>query len=158
MISTTSEYALRALTQMAMLPRNHAVLARDLAKTTGVPRNYLSKILLALRNAGILDSTRGAGGGYRLRKTPGEVFLIDVVELFEGPKTHPGCLLSNRMCCETTPCTAHTTWRELSMAYTGFLVSTSLAAISGLNPPASPTSEVVVVATDPPRAISSLNG
>ncbi len=158
MISTTSEYALRALSQLALLPAGRAVLARDLAKSANVPRNYLSKILLALRNAGLLDATRGAGGGYRLRKRPQEIFLIDVVELFEGPKTKPGCLLNNRECCEQTPCAAHRTWRELSMAYTGFLLATSLAAISGLQPPPPPSSDEVPVISPAPPGIASLNG
>ncbi len=158
MISTTSEYALRALAQLAVLPAGRAVLARDLAESANVPRNYLSKILLALRNAGLLDATRGAGGGYRLRKRPEDIFLIDVVELFEGPKSKPGCLLNNRECCEQTPCAAHRTWRELSMAYTGFLLSTSLAAISGLQlPPPSRGEEVPVIVPAPP-GIASLNG
>ena len=68
MISTTSEYALRALARLALLSNGSTMLARDLAEDAGIPRNYLSKVLLALRNAGILDSTRGSGGGYRLRK------------------------------------------------------------------------------------------
>ncbi len=159
MISTTSEYALRALARLATLPAGRAVLARDLAKSANVPRNYLSKILLVLRNAGFLDATRGAGGGYRLRKRPEEIFLIDIVELFEGPKTKPGCLLNNRECCEQTPCAAHRTWRELSMAYTGFLLSTSLAAISGLKPAAPPPgSDGESVISPPPPGIASLNG
>ncbi len=134
MISATSEYAVRALARLATQPPGRAMLARDLAKATGVPRNYLSKILLSLRNAGILDSTRGAGGGYRFLKRPEQVFLIDVVELFEGPKTRPGCLLNNRECSDSTPCTAHRTWQELSVAYTGFLLSTSVAMIAGTAP------------------------
>lgn len=134
MISTTSEYALRALAQLARLPEGTAVLARDLAKATNVPSNYLSKILVSMRNAGILDSTRGSGGGYRLHKPAEEIFLIDVIELFEGSKAKPTCLLNNRECSEQTPCTAHRAWRELSMAYNGFLISTSLASIAGLSP------------------------
>ncbi len=158
MISTTSEYALRALAQLAPLPQGRAVLARDLAKSANVPRNYLSKILLALRNAGLLDATRGAGGGYRLRKRPQDIFLMDVVELFEGSKSKPGCLLNNRECCEKTPCAAHRTWRELSMAYTGFLLSTSLAAISGIqSPPPEPRDDVPVISPTP-AGIASLNG
>jgi Rrf2 family protein len=131
MISTTSEYALRAMAYMAGLPRSATVLSRDVASATQIPRNYLCKVLLALRNAGMLESTRGAGGGYRLKKAPEEIYLIDIVELFEGSKAKPTCLLNNRQCSETTPCNAHRVWRELSMAYTGFLVSTTVAAIAG---------------------------
>ncbi len=131
MISTTSQYALRALTYIAGLPPGTTVLSRDLAGATQVPRNYLSKVLLTLRNAGLLRSTRGAGGGYRLNKPADHIYLIDVVELFEGSKAKPTCLLNNRRCSDETPCNAHRVWKELSMVYTGFLVTTTLAALAG---------------------------
>ncbi|HTT60230.1 MAG TPA: Rrf2 family transcriptional regulator [Bryobacteraceae bacterium] len=130
MISTTSQYALRALTFMAGLPEGTTVLSRDLADATQVPRNYLAKVLLTLRNAGFLQSTRGAGGGYRLNKPADHIYLIDVVELFEGSKAKPNCLLNNRACSDETPCNAHKVWKELSMVYTGFLVTTTLAAVA----------------------------
>jgi len=133
MISTTSQYALRALTYLASLPPGTTVLSRDLAGATLVPRNYLSKVLLALRNAGFLQSTRGAGGGYRLNKPADHIYLIDVVELFEGSKAKPTCLLNNRPCSDDTPCSAHRVWRELSMVYNGFLVTTTLATVAGAN-------------------------
>jgi Rrf2 family protein len=138
MISTTSQYALRALAYIASLPEGSTVLSRELADATQVPRNYLSKVLLTLRNAGLLQSTRGAGGGYRLNKPADHIFLIDVVELFEGSKAKPMCLLHNRHCSEETACNAHKVWRELSMVYTGFLVATNLATVVGATNPAPP--------------------
>ncbi|HVP52296.1 MAG TPA: Rrf2 family transcriptional regulator [Terriglobales bacterium] len=132
MISTTSQYALRALIHIASLPSGTTVLSQDLADATLVPRNYLSKVLLALRNAGFLRSTRGAGGGYRLNKPADHIYLIDVVELFEGSKAKPTCLLNNRPCSDETPCSAHRVWRELSMVYNGFLVTTTLATVAGV--------------------------
>jgi len=132
MISTTSQYALRALIHIASLPPGSTALSRDLADATQVPRNYLSKVLLTLRNAGMLQSARGAGGGYRLNKPADHIYLIDVVELFEGSKAKPTCLLNNRPCSDETPCNAHRVWRELSMVYNGFLVTTTLGSIAGV--------------------------
>ena len=157
MISTTSEYALRALTRLAVLPSGRAILARDLAADAGIPRNYLSKVLLSLRNAGLLDSTRGLGGGYRLRKPANEIFLMDVVEIFEGRKGSTGCLLNHRECSDKTPCTAHRTWRELNMAYSGFMLSTSIASLAGLEPPRRGNGEDGEVEVSVP-ALSSLVG
>jgi Rrf2 family protein len=137
MISTTSQYALRALTRIAALPEGATVLSRDLASATHIPPNYLSKVLLSLRNAGFLQSTRGAGGGYRLNRPAEAIYLIDIVELFEGSKAKPTCLLNPRPCSDETPCNAHRVWRELSMVYNGFLVTTTLATLAGVaNPPA----------------------
>ena len=132
MLSTTSQYALRALCLLAR-QSGVVVLGRDLAQSVEIPANYLSKVLLTLRNAGLVEATRGSGGGYRLRKSSDEIYLIDVVELFEEvSRTKPSCFLGRtRACSETTPCTAHSTLRGLLAAYLGFLISTPLSAIAG---------------------------
>ncbi len=146
MISTTSEYALRALAYLARAAEGTAVLGRDLARATEIPANYLSKILLTLRNAGSLTTARGSGGGYRLNISPDEIFLIDVVELFEGSKAKPMCFLSRtKPCGDDHACSAHKSWRELSMAYRGFLVSTTVRMISS---PASKDKAAEVDATN----------
>ena len=68
MLSTTSQYAIRALSHLARMQHGEAVLGRDLAERASVPVNYLSKIMLVMRNAGLVQATRGAGGGYRLAR------------------------------------------------------------------------------------------
>jgi Rrf2 family protein len=130
MFSTTCEYALRALIRLTRLPNNTSVLGRHLASQAGIPVNYLSKILLTLRNAGLLTSARGTGGGYRLRKQPGEIRLIDVVELFDGARARPSCLLGGQDCSDQRPCSAHAAWRDIRAAYAHFLESTTLADIA----------------------------
>ena len=132
MLSVTSQYALRALSHLAARS-GEAVLGRDLAEAVEIPANYLSKLMLTLRNAGLVTTARGAGGGYRLGKPAEEVHLIDVVELFEeNCRTEPTCFLGRtRTCSETTPCNAHSSWHGLQSAYLRFLASTPLSAIAG---------------------------
>lgn len=151
MISTTSEYALRALVYLSKAPEDSAVLGRELARATDIPANYLSKILLNLRNAGYVSTARGSGGGYKLNSKPEDIFLIDVVELFEGSKAKPVCFLSRvKSCGEEEACSAHKAWRELSMAYRGFLVSTTVSMIAG--PAKSKTNGEVDFTRDKPNA------
>lgn len=132
MLSTTSQYALRALTHLARQP-GEPLLGRDLAQAVEIPANYLSKVLLTLRNAGLVSTTRGSGGGYRLARQANEILLIEVVELFEEiSRTKPSCFLGHtRKCSDSTPCSAHTTWQGVQVAYLKFLVSTPLSAIAG---------------------------
>jgi Rrf2 family transcriptional regulator, iron-sulfur cluster assembly transcription factor len=132
MLSITSQYALRALSHLARHP-GEPVLGRDLARSVEIPANYLAKVLLTLRNAGLVDTTRGSGGGYRLGKPATDIALIDVVELFEEiSRAKPSCFLGRtRSCSESKPCTAHSTWKRLNAAYLGFLISTPLSAIAG---------------------------
>ncbi|MBZ5574682.1 MAG: Rrf2 family transcriptional regulator [Acidobacteriia bacterium] len=137
MLSTTSEYALRALACLAGQPPGTALLGRDLAKAAEIPANYLSKILLTLRNAELVDTTRGSGGGYRLHKPAAEIFLIDIVELFDGiSRNKPACFLQHqKRCSSSSSCNAHVLWADVQARYLGFLVSTPLSALAPQDPP-----------------------
>ncbi len=131
MISATCQYALRALIQLARLPQGQSMLGRELAERADIPANYLSKVLLALRNAGLLSTARGSGGGYSLCRLPEEVHLIDVVEIFDAPRARPACLLGKEECSDHDPCSAHQAWRGVRTAYIRFLENTTLADIAG---------------------------
>ncbi len=131
MLSATSEYALRALTRLAQTERGEAVLGRDLATATGIPPQYLAKVMLALRNAGLVLATRGTGGGYMLLRPADAIHLIDIVSLFEGPSTWPHCLLrGDKKCTATNPCAAHAHWGRVRDGYLEFLEHTTLDDIS----------------------------
>jgi Rrf2 family iron-sulfur cluster assembly transcriptional regulator len=81
MLSTTSQYALRALAHLAA-QSGKALLGRDLAESVAIPANYLSKVLLTLRNAGLVTTARGSGGGYRLGKPADEIYMVELPFLF----------------------------------------------------------------------------
>lgn len=130
MLSTTSQYALRALTKLAGQPPSQPMLGRDLAAQADLPANYLSKILLSLRNAGLLATTRGSGGGYRLERKPSEIRLIEVVEVFDAPRAKPDCLLGEGECSDDEACSAHHAWKQIRQNYISFLETTTLAEIS----------------------------
>ena len=131
MLSTTSAYALRALAHLAQAPAGVYVLGRDLAAVADIPANYLSKILLALRNAGLIVTVRGIGGGYRLNKSPDGIRLLEVVELFDRhPVVAPCVLDTGRSCSENHPCIAHDRWCLVREAWANFLESTNLEDIS----------------------------
>lgn len=131
MLSTTSEYALRALAMLARVPRGHSLLGRELAEGAEIPPQYLSKIMLALRNAGLVTAVRGAGGGYSLLRPADAIHLTDVVQLFDGPAGKPMCLMGpSRECSEKYPCSAHTAWAKVRDSYQQFLEGTTLQEIS----------------------------
>ena len=130
MLSTTAEYALRALISLAHDP-DKAILGRDLAVLSGVPANYLSKILLDLKKAGFVQAVRGTGGGYRMGRPPEDVRLMHVVEYIDGPAARPGCFLSGSdACSDLDPCMAHDRWAAVRDQYVAFLESTTLADVS----------------------------
>lgn len=131
MLSRTAEHALRALSEMASIEEGESILGKDLARVAGIPANYLSKLLLVLGNAGIIDATRGSGGGYRLRRKAADIRLSEIVGLFDRQKPESRCLLSGaRECSEEDPCGAHEEWRRVRASYVEFLGKTTLAQIS----------------------------
>jgi Rrf2 family protein len=131
MFSVTVRYALRALAELAALPEGATLLGKDIAQRAGVPSNYLSKILWTLGGEGFIDAIRGVRGGYRLRRRPEEIALMELVSLFDKPRTNRGCLLyEGRPCSDAEPCSAHDAWSKVGEAHTQFLEDTTLADIS----------------------------
>jgi Rrf2 family protein len=129
MLSITTEHALRALSLLACTPDGGSLLGRELSERADIPATYLSKIMLTLRNGGLVAATRGLGGGYRLLRTPDAITLLDIVELFEGPRTRPRCVLGYGVCSEETPCGAHEAWCKIREHEAAFLEKTRLSDI-----------------------------
>lgn len=131
MMSTTSQYAVRALALLSREGAGATLLGRELAEASGIPANYLSKVLWQLRNAGLVSATRGSGGGYRLEKPPEQIRLLDVAEVFDHVRARRSCLMGSGECNESQPCAAHGAWKRVRDAYLEFLEVTTLATVSG---------------------------
>jgi Rrf2 family protein len=78
------EWALHCCSLLAGLEPGQHLAAKDLAAFHGVPKEYLSKALQALSQAGLVESTLGPSGGYRLARDPSRITFLDVVEAVEG--------------------------------------------------------------------------
>lgn len=86
-LSKKTEYAFRALIYAARFPEGTTFQIRDLAEKNGIPKKFLELILLELKNAGMLSSRRGVGGGYLLAQRPDSIRSTRIIEVFEGPMT-----------------------------------------------------------------------
>ena len=83
-----SQKGLYDLQAMMMLARNHnqgAIRIRDIAYEEELPEKFLELILLELKNARLVESVRGAKGGYQLRRSPAEIHLSEIIRLIDGP-------------------------------------------------------------------------
>ena len=112
MFSSTGVLALRAVLVIAMWPDEKPASTGAIAKRLGAPRNYLSKVLNRLTRQGVLLSTRGPGGGYRLLLSPEDLSVSNIVAEFERPRQADACLMGGP-CDPDDPCVAHGQWREL---------------------------------------------
>ncbi len=89
-ISAKTEYACIALLELAAnYGSNEPVRIRTIAEAHGIPARFLVQILLQLKGAGLVSSTRGASGGYQLIKDPQEISLAEVMSLVEGQSSQP---------------------------------------------------------------------
>jgi len=84
-ISQKGLYALQAMMTLARRHEQGAIKIRDIAAESNLPEKFLELILLELKNARIVDSVRGARGGYQLRRDPAEIPLSDIIRLVDGP-------------------------------------------------------------------------
>lgn len=126
MISRTGIHAALAMTVMAQLEPGEYAGAAQIAKEIGAPQNYLGKLLNTLSNAGLLQSQKGFGGGFRLAKPAKKISLFEVVEPIDRVSRWSGCLLGRGKCREDNPCAVHHRWKKIREDYLEFLHSTSI--------------------------------
>jgi Rrf2 family iron-sulfur cluster assembly transcriptional regulator len=103
------------------------VSAERVAEALGAPANYLGKTLNVLAREGVLVSTRGPGGGYRLGRAGNQLTLAEVVAPFSEPRANPVCLLGDRPCSSGAPCAAHGRWTRLAEQMAQPLARTTIA-------------------------------
>ncbi len=83
--SVKGEYALHAVFDLSSQPAGQPVKIADIANRQKIPQKFLELILLELKNARIVESARGAKGGYQLRRPPNEIHLSEIIRLIDGP-------------------------------------------------------------------------
>src|SRR5579864_5424731 len=84
-ISQKGPYAIQALMMLARHYQQGAIKIRDIAYEEVLPEKFLELILLELKNARMVESARGAKGGYQLRRDPSQIHLSDIIRLIDGP-------------------------------------------------------------------------
>jgi Rrf2 family protein len=92
-LSKRGEYGLRAMLDLARCePETNIVQIREIAQREAIPVKFLEQIMLALKNAGLLHSKMGAGGGYYLSRPAGEITLGQIIRVLDGPLAPIRCV------------------------------------------------------------------
>lgn len=130
MFSQTTEYAIRALIEIATRPTDRQVLASELGDTLGIPQHYLSKILQQLVRRRVLNSVRGRQGGFSLARPAEEIRLREIVEPFEDMKRYEECILGQPVCSDAGACPLHEFWGDVRERYLDELDRRSLKDLS----------------------------
>jgi Rrf2 family protein len=128
MLSQTAEYALRAVLYVAQ-HGDRLVQVSEMAQALRIPRNYLSKTVHALAREGVLESTRGKSGGFRLAQPPNRLYVVQVVSPFDRLDEVRHCLLGRPQCSDRAACAAHTRWKEVAERVAAFFRETTVAEL-----------------------------
>ena len=90
--SRSAEYAICAVVHMATIPDGEYALVKNIAAQGAIPEHFLAKILQALARDGFLQSTKGPHGGFRLRRPPAEISMLQIVEAVDGAGRYDRCI------------------------------------------------------------------
>jgi Rrf2 family protein len=133
-LSKRGEYGLRAMIDLATYEKDTGLVQiRDIAQREQIPSKFLEQILLTLKNAGILNSKMGVGGGYHLARPPEQITLGNIVRVLDGPLAPIRCV--SQMAYEPCGCPSEETcglrlvMYDVRAAIANILDQTSLADV-----------------------------
>ncbi len=130
-VAQKTEYALRAVVELAGRHGAGLVPAREIADAQGIPLRFLEQQLATLHKAGLVESFRGAGGGCRLARDPSEMRVADVVDAMEGDLYPMHCLEEgDHTCFQDGRCGLQELWGDVHLAVRGVFERTTIADLA----------------------------
>jgi len=136
--STRGEYGVRLMVELARHYGDGPVSLTAMANHEALPRPYLEQLVVSLRQAGLVHSTRGAHGGYELARPPDEIRMGAVLRALEGPIAPMVCASEDPshagICDRTGFCNVNLLWVKVRDAVTGALDSVTLAELATPRP------------------------
>lgn len=126
-ISTKGRYALRMLLDIAQHGQSGFVSLKDIAQRQEISKKYLEQIIPLLSRAGILQTSRGYQGGYRLAREPKDYTLYEILSVAEGSLAPVACLEQTpNQCPRCAECATLPVWEGLERAIRGYLEGLTL--------------------------------
>jgi len=137
MLTKKGKYGLKAAVHLARLRPGESALVADIAEANKIPKKFLDAILAELRNAGIVHSRKGKGGGYTLARQADKVFVGEIVRALDGPLAPIACASRNfyrrcEDCPDQTGCAVRLMMVEVRDAIAGVLDRQTLADMRDL--------------------------
>lgn len=128
-ISRKTEYAIRGMVFLARQP-GRTVMLKEIGKATMTSPVFLAKIFQVLSGAGLVVSSRGAVGGFRLGREPDRISLREILEAIEGPITVNNCVVDGKSCEFSKKCSAHLAWKRVKREMEAVLDDITLQEIA----------------------------
>jgi Rrf2 family protein len=132
MLTAKGKYSLKALGHLATIEPGATAQAFDIAQASNIPKKFLDAILGELRNAGIVYSRKGPGGGYMLARAPSEIKIGHVIRTIDGPLAPIACASRTayqpcRDCKDVKTCTVRLMMTQVRDAMSDVLDRVTLA-------------------------------
>ena len=128
-LSTRGRYGVRLMFDLALHYGDGPIYLRDIAERQGVSVKYLWQLINPLKSTGLVNSTRGAHGGYVLGKEPERISLKEILQVLEGSLCLVDCVDSPSLCEQSPSCIAREIWGEASRGMQQVLENTTLATM-----------------------------
>jgi len=128
-LTKLTDYGILLMARMAASDQN-LFTATELAESTRIPAPTVSKILQTLLHEGLLESIRGAKGGYRLARPASQINVRDIITVFEGSIALTECNLDHANCDQSEGCDTSSNWKRINQAVSQALESITLADMS----------------------------
>lgn len=130
MVSTRGRYALRMMIDLAVNGMDGYVALKDIAARQDISKKYLEQIIPVLNRSGLLMTSRGFGGGYRLVKTPSEYTVGEIIRATEGSMAPVSCLEGDKnLCPRCSECVTLPIWQGLQNVVDEYLDGVTLQDI-----------------------------
>lgn len=127
-VSTRAQYGMRALVEIA-LSGDKPTSLKTISDRQNISQQYLEQIVAVLRKGGIVESIRGAYGGYRLAQPMKDITALEVAELMEGSLAPVICIEDEDKCQHTGQCSTESLWQRVDKAIRDVLRETTLAQL-----------------------------
>lgn len=156
LFSTKAEYGVRLLVELGRRGTAAPVALGTVAEAETLPLSYLEHLVAKLRDAGLVTSTRGAHGGYRLARPSSEITMLQVVEALEGPVAPMECFHTDRegrvLCSHESDgdraCATKMLWTRVHGGVTKALAGTTLDELVAFSSDGPPTKNVNIEKTE----------
>ncbi len=139
-MSTKGQYSLRAMVVLARQQRSQAddfLSITMMAEQTGVTERYLEKLLRQLKADGLIETARGAAGGFKLTRSPEEITVGEVLRAGEGELTTVSCVTdTGNPCARQDGCVVQYVWKRINDSINDAVDSMTLAELIGMKPEA----------------------
>jgi Rrf2 family protein len=152
-VSSRGEYGVRAMVTLARHYGLGPISIAAMARESAVPSSYLEQLIGPLRKAGLVESRRGAHGGYQLTRSPDRVVVGEVYRVMEGPVAPMDCVsedVADQTCPLIEGCETRPVWLKVRDSIVDALDSLTLADLLNQSPRRHPAGAVVAVTTSTP--------